>query len=242
MIQARKTVVPIISVVVILLISAGLLVYMKTSPRFEITRVGVRGNSRLVPETIVEYLSIPPHTNIFQIRPREIQQQLEKLPWVKTAKVFRNFPDKISIVLAERTPFALLKLDKLHLVDKEGVVLEAFASGNTITLPIITGTFVEHIDVDGENPKLRQALHAIHEIMNTSLPLFENVRKIRIQSLENATFISTDPSYPEIRLSLADYSQNVQRLQQLYPTLNLENLAYIDLRFDRRIIVPANKS
>lgn len=242
MIQARKTVVPIISVVVILLISAGLLVYMKTSPRFEITRVGVRGNSRLVPESIVEYLSIPPHTNIFQIRPREIQQQLEKLPWVKTAKVFRNFPDKISIVLTERTPFALLKLDKLHLVDKEGVVLEAFASGNTITLPIITGTFVEHIDVDGENPKLRQALHAIHEIMNTSLPLFENVRKIRIQSLENATFISTDPSYPEIRLSLADYSQNVQRLQQLYPTLNLENLAYIDLRFDRRIIVPANKS
>lgn len=242
MIQARKTVVPIISVVVILLISAGLLVYMKTSPRFEITRVGVRGNSRLVPELIVEYLSIPPHTNIFQIRPREIQQQLEKLPWVKTAKVFRNFPDKISIVLTERTPFALLKLDKLHLVDKEGVVLEAFASGNTIPLPIITGTFVEHIDVDGENPKLRQALHAIHEIMNTSLPLFENVRKIRIQSLENATFISTDPSYPEIRLSLADYSQNVQRLQQLYPTLNLKNLAYIDLRFDRRIIVPANKS
>ena len=242
MIQARKTVVPIISVVVIFLISAGLLVYMKTSPRFEITRVGVRGNSRLVPESIVEYLSIPPHTNIFQIRPREIQQQLEKLPWVKTAKVFRNFPDKISIVLTERTPFALLKLDKLHLVDKEGVVLEAFASGNTITLPIITGTFVEHIDVDEENPKLRQALHAIHEVMNTSLPLFENVRKIRIQSLENATFISTDPSYPEIRLSLADYSQNVQRLQQLYPTLNLENLAYIDLRFDRRIIVPANKS
>ena len=242
MMQVRKTVVPIVSVVVILLISAGLLVYMRTSPRFEITRVGVRGNSRLVPESVVEYLNIPPHTNIFQIRLSDIQQQLEKLPWVKTAKVFRNFPDKISIVLTERTPFALLKLDKLHLVDREGVVLEAFASGSTITLPIITGTFIEHIDVDGENPKLRQALYAIHEIMNASLPLFENVRKIRIQSLENATFINTDPSYPEIRVSLADYSQNVQRLQQLYPTLNLENLAYIDLRFDRRIIVPANKS
>lgn len=242
MMQARKTVVPIMSVVVILLISAGLLVYMRISPRFEITRVGVRGNSRLVPESIVEYLNIPPHTNIFQIQPRDIQQQLEKLSWVKTANVFRNFPDKISIVLTERTPFALLKLDTLHLVDREGVVLEAFASGSSLTLPIITGTFVEHLDVDKENPRLRQALHAIHEIMNASLPLFENVRKIQIQSLENATFINTDPSYPEIRVSLADYSQNVQRLQQLYPMLHLENLAYIDLRFDRRIIVPANKS
>jgi len=215
---------------------------MRTSSRFEITRVGVRGNSRLEPEPIVEYLDIQPQTNIFQIQLGEIQDRLETLQWVKTAKVFRNFPNKISIDLTERIPFALLKLDKLHLVDRDGVVLEALASGSVITLPIITGNFVEHIDVDGENPKLRQALHAIHELMNASPPLFKNVRKIRIQSLENATFISSDPSRPEIRVSLADYSQSVQRLQELYPTLNLENLVSIDLRFDRRIIVKANKS
>jgi cell division protein FtsQ len=242
MILVRKTVISVVSSLVILFLSGCLLVYMKTSPRFEITRVGVRGNSRLVPESIVEYLDIQPHTNIFQIRLDDIQKRLEALQWVKTVKVFRNFPDKISIDLTERTPFALVKLDKLHLVDRDGVILEALTSGNAITLPIITGSFVEQIDPKGENVKLRQALHAIHDLMNKSLPAFKNIRKIQIQCLENTTLLSSDPSYPEIRISLVDYSQNVQRLQRIYPTLHLEELAYIDLRFDKRIIVTSNKS
>ncbi len=240
--EVRKTVIPMVSFVVIVLIFGCLFVYMRTSPRFEVTRVGIQGNSRLEPEAIVEYLDIQPHTNIFQIQLSEIQKRLETLQWVKTVKVFRNFPDKISIDLTERIPFALLKLDKLHLVDKDGVILGALASSSAITLPIITGTFVEHIDVDGENPKLREALSAIHELMNASLPLFKNIRKIQIQSLENVTLISYDPSYPEIRMSFAEYNQNFQRLQRIYPTLDLKDLAYIDLRFDRRIIVKSNKS
>jgi len=242
MIRVRKTVIPVVSVVVILVICGGLLVYMNTSPRFEITRVGVRGNSRLVPEAIVEYLNIQPHTNIFQIHLDDIQKRLETLQWVKTVKVFRNFPDKISIDLTERIPFALVKLDKLHLVDSDGVMLGALTSGSEITLPIITGNFVEQIDLKGANVKLRQALDAIQALMNDSLPVFKNIRKIQIQSLENATLISSDPSYPEIRVSLVNYSQNVQRLQRLYPTLHPEELAYIDLRFDKRIIVKSNKS
>jgi cell division protein FtsQ len=242
MILVRKTVIPVMSFVAILLLSVCLLMYMRTSSRFEITRVGVRGNSRLVPESLVAYLNIQPHTNIFQIQPDAIQKRLETLQWVKTVKVFRNFPDKISIDLTERTPFALLKLDQLHLVDKDGVILGALASGSPITLPIINGTFTENLDIDGENPKLQQALHAIHELMNTSLPLFQNIRKIQIRSLENATFTSYDPSYPEIRVSLVDYNQNLQRLQRIYTMLHPETLAYIDLRFDRRIIVKSNKS
>ena len=237
MIPVKKTVIPAVSVVAIVLVSACLLLYMRTSSRFEITHVGIRGNSRLSPEAIVEYLNIQPQTNIFQIQLDEIQQRLESLQWVKTANVYRNFPNKISVDLTERIPFALVKLDQLHIVDKEGVVLGALASGSAITLPIITGKVVEQIDIEGENPTLRQALQAIHELMNASPPVFQHIRKIQIQSLENATFISHDPDLPEIRISLVEYNQNVQRLQQIYPTLSLENLAYLDLRFERRIIV-----
>lgn len=237
MIPVKKTVIPAVSVVAIFLVSAWLLVYMRTSSRFEVTHIGIRGNSRLTPETIVEHLNIQPQTNIFQIRLDEIQRRLERLKWVKTANVYRNFPNKISVALAERIPFALVKLEQLHIVDKEGVVLGALASGSAITLPIITGNVVEQIDIEGENPTLRQALQAIHELMNASPPVFQQIRKIQIQSLENATFISHDPDLPEIRISLVDYNQNVQRLQQIYPTLSLENLAYLDLRFERRIIV-----
>lgn len=214
---------------------------MQTSPRFEIERIGVRGHSRLVPQAVVKHLNIPPHTNIFQIQLDKIRQQLETLQWVKKAEVYRNFPNKLSIRLTERTPFALVKLDELHLVDLEGVILGIPASGSAIHLPIITGAFVENIDLQGENPKLGQALHAIDVLMHSSTPLFKNIRTIQIQSLENTIFFSNDPG-PELRVSLTNYQKNLQYLKRVYSELYVKNLASIDLRFEKRIIVSLNKS
>jgi hypothetical protein len=96
---------------------------------------------------------------------------------------------------------------------------------------------VGDIDIEGENPTLRQALQAIDELINASPPVFQSIRKIQIHSLDNATFISHDSDLPEIRISLVEYNQSIENLQRIYPTLALENLAYLDLRFESRIIM-----
>jgi cell division septal protein FtsQ len=242
MTSVKKTIIPVVSVLVISLCTVGLVVYMRVSPRFELCSIGIRGNSRLTPQEIVEHLNIQPHTNIFQIHLDEIHTRLNTLSWVKTANIYRNFPDQLSIEITERTPFALIKYDELRIVDSDGVELGALASGSAITLPIITGTFIEQLPLENDPLKLQHALHAIQELMNTSLPVFKDIRKIYIQSLDNATFMSYNEVAPEIRVSLTDYLPNLQRLQRIYPTLQLEQLAYIDLRFERRIIVKSNKS
>jgi len=240
MIPGKKTLIPVAGVAGIVAALVLLLIYMQNSAAFEVTHVGIRGNVQLNPENIVQHLNIPPHTNIFQIQLDEIQKRLETLQWVKTATVFRNVPNKLRIDIIEREPFALVKLDQLHIIDKDGVVLGALASGSAITLPIITGKIVESMNIDGENPQLRQALHAIERLMRASPPVVKDVRKILIHSLENATIISYDPTYPEVRVSLQDdvsSAKNIERFQQMFPMLQVENAAYIDLRFDKRIIV-----
>ena len=242
MVHMKKTLLPVVSGVGILVVLAGLLIYIQTAPTFDVTHIGVRGNMRLRPEEIAEHLNIPPHTNIFQIQLDEIQKRIETLQWVKTATVFRNVPNKIRVDIVEREPFALVKLDQLHIIDKEGVILGALASGSAITLPIITGKLVEQLMVDGENAQFQQALLAIDQVLQASPPVVNDVRKILVHSLENVTFMSYDASFPEIRLSLADYASGIQRLQHMYPTLYEQDVAYIDARFDRRIIVLTNKS
>jgi hypothetical protein len=123
-------------------------------------------------------------------------------------------------------------------------VLGALASGSAITLPIITGTVLESMRVKGENPQLRPAFQAIDRLVHVSPPVLKDVRKIVIHSLENATVTSYDSMYPEVRVSLLDDApaQNIERFQRMFPQLELEKLAYVDLRFDRRIIVMPNKS
>lgn len=241
MIYGRRSLISIVSMTLILLMSGSIVIYMRTSPRFEITRIGITGNAQLTATAIVEYLNLQPHTNIFQVRLEQIQQHLESLRWVKFAEVYRSFPDKLNITLAERVPFALLKLDELYLVDQDGVILGALASGSAIQLPIITGAILNRVDPDGENSELGEALYSISELMNPPNTPLKNIRKITIECLDSATFISNEP-FPEIRVSLREYRANFEHLQQIYPELHPENLAYIDLRFKKRIIVQSNKS
>lgn len=211
---------------------------MHASPRFEIVSLGIRGHSRLTPETIAERLDLQPHTNIFQVRLDDIQRKLEDMIWVKEARVFRNFPQKLSIHLTERVPFALVKLGELHLVDQEGVVLGALASGSEIRLPIVTGSFVQDVAQDGENTQLKHALQALGSLMNSSYPFSRPIRKVRIEGLENVMLVH-DGDFPDIHLSLLDYAQSFQRLEKIYPELEPEKLAVIDLRFDKRVVLRA---
>jgi hypothetical protein len=62
------------------------------------------------------------------------------------------------------------------------------------------------------------------------------VRKIRIEGLENVTVFSADSAL-EIRLSLLDYQQSLQRLDRIYSELQPDTLAAIDLRFEKRVII-----
>jgi cell division septal protein FtsQ len=240
MIAEKKTLIPLAGVIGLVAALVSLVVYMQNSSAFEITYIGIRGNMQLDPEDLVKHLNIKPHTNIFQIQLDEIQKRLETLQWVKTATVFRNVPNKLRIDITEREPFALVKLDQLHIIDKDGVVLGALASGSPITLPIMTGNMIESMNADGENPQLQQALRAIDRLMQTSPPVVKDVRKVLIQSLENATIISYDPAYPEIRVSLRDdaaSAKNIEQFQQIAPTLQVKEAEYIDLRFGELIIV-----
>lgn len=236
-----KTLIPLLCITVVLSIFGTLLFYMQTSPRFEIARIGIRGHSRILPEAIVEHLQLQPHTNIFQVQLDALKCKLETMHWVKSAEVYRKFPNKLSIILAEREPFALVKVDELFLVDREGVVLGALASGSAIRLPIITGDFVEDIHLEGENPKLASVFHEIDRLLTSSNPLFQYIRKIHIESPENVTMFCDD-TLPQIRVTLLKLQQGIQRLEKIYPELPVENIASIDLRFDKRIIVTPNKS
>jgi len=237
-----KTIIPLLCIAVVLSIFGAILFYMQTSPRFDITRIGIRGHALILPEAIVEYLHIQPHTNIFQVQLDTLKRKLETMQWVKSAEVYRNFPNKLTITLAEREPFALVKVDELFLVDVDGVVLGALASGSAIRLPIITGDFIEDIHLEGDNPKLASVFHAIDTLLNSSNSLFQPIRKIQIASPENVV-IFLDDSLPQIRLSLLNIQQGMRRLERIYPELSVEHIASVDLRFDKRIIVtPNNKS
>ncbi len=230
----RRVWIPGVCVVLSVMMAGGVAFYMRTSSRFEISKIGIRGHARLTPQAIVEHLNLPRHTNIFRVQLNDVQQKVESLPWIRQAKVYRQFPNKLSITVTEREPFALVKLDELYLIDRDGVILGSLASGSAIRLPIITGALLAQLGEQGASPQLQEAFRALDEVMRH--PLLQHVRKIRLECLENVVFLISDTS-PEIRLSLKTYQHGLQRLEKIYADMQKETLASIDLRFEKRIIV-----
>ena len=69
-----------------------------------------------------------------------MRRRIEAISWVRRASVMRRLPDRLVVTLEERVPFALWQHDrKLHLVDREGVLLSDRDLARWRSYPLIVG-------------------------------------------------------------------------------------------------------
>jgi cell division protein FtsQ len=91
---------------------------------FAVNEIRVEGRTRTARDAILRAVGAERGTPILAVSPAEARARLETLAWVRTASVERLFPDTLHIRLVERTPLALWQRQgKLHLIDREGVVI-----------------------------------------------------------------------------------------------------------------------
>jgi cell division protein FtsQ len=91
---------------------------------FAVRDIEVEGREMTAREDILHVLDAGRGTPILGISPLRVKQQLETLPWVRSAAVERRLPDTLYIRLDERKPLALWqRRGKLMLIDHDGVVV-----------------------------------------------------------------------------------------------------------------------
>lgn len=105
-----------------------------------VTDIKVEGRETTDRETILTALGAGPGTPILAISPRRAKEQLESLPWVRTAVVERRLPDTLYIRLVERKPLALWQHGgKIELIDHEGAVIRVTRLDRFAKLPMVVG-------------------------------------------------------------------------------------------------------
>ena len=63
--------------------------------------------------------------NIFLVSVAERKRELEKIPWVESATVMRLWPNRLRVLVKERTPVAFVAIgERIGLIDAQGVVME----------------------------------------------------------------------------------------------------------------------
>ncbi len=118
----------------------GLLAYGATSwvvarPWFALTTLEVKTPVTHVTEAQIRLVADRRvHGTFFTVDLEHVRESLEKLPWVREARVERRWPDTLVVSLAEQVPLA--RWNDNALVNGEGEVFVAAASGN---LPRLSG-------------------------------------------------------------------------------------------------------
>ncbi|MBV9964523.1 MAG: FtsQ-type POTRA domain-containing protein [Alphaproteobacteria bacterium] len=105
-----------------------------------VTNIEVEGRETTDALTVVAALSAARGTPILAISPSRAKQQLEALPWVRSAIIERRLPGTLFVRLTERHPLALWQHEGIQqLIDRDGTVIPVEDLGRFAKLPIVVG-------------------------------------------------------------------------------------------------------
>jgi cell division protein FtsQ len=219
--------------------------FATTSPRFrlrsdsEIELVGDAPNSRAEVEAQMHALV---GRNVFRIALDERKQELERIPWVESASVARIWPNRLRVLVKERTPIAFAALsDCVMLVDANGVLME-LSPQRDYSFPVILG-MSDNEPLSTRAPRVRQYLRLVHELDNgpgVKAQYSRDVEEVDLSDPEDVKVLAKG-GYEPILLHLGNqdfyarfmiFLSNVQRWEQ-----ERGKLRSVDLRYGPQVIL-----
>jgi cell division protein FtsQ len=105
-----------------------------------VSDIEVVGRSTTDIATILAALDAHAGTPILSVSPSRAKEQLEALPWVRSAAIERRLPGTLYVRLVERQPLGVWQHDgKQELIDRDGTVIRVPDLSRFAKLPTIVG-------------------------------------------------------------------------------------------------------
>ena len=105
-----------------------------------VSNIEVQGRETTDAATILAALSAQRGTPILAVSPSRAKQQLERLPWVRSAAIERRLPGTLMVRLVERHPLAVWQHSgKQELIDREGEVIPVKDLSHFSRVPTVVG-------------------------------------------------------------------------------------------------------
>ena len=122
------------------LVSGGmaLVEYAQHHPYFAAKDIVMSTDGQLTQEEVWTWVELSPGINILDFDVWETEQRLAQHPWIRTADVSREFPQRIHIVIREHHPVALIRREETTYLDATGEIF-VDPSSDVRDLPYLSG-------------------------------------------------------------------------------------------------------
>lgn len=222
------------------LVSAGWLGYARVmaSERLRVERVDVRGGRFLSDGEVRELLGSAVGENILEVDIEALKSQLRASPWVADATVRRNLPDALQVDVVERVPLALAELDRLFLMDADGVLIDLYGPQTAgFDLPIVRG--LKGLDGDSRRDRARRAGTLLADLGE----LASEVSEVVVEGTGELRVVLRGAG-EQLRLGAPPYRERFVTYLGLREELlaRCPDAEYFDLRFRDRIYAKRDES
>lgn len=196
---------------------------------FVVTDIEVEGRETTEPEAIMAALGAVRGTPILAINPGQAKENLQRLPWVRSASVERRLPHTLYVRLVERRPLALWQHGgKQELIDHDGTVIPNVDLTHFPHLPIVVG--------EGAPPHANALLDMLH-----TEPTLAGRVSAAIWVGERRWNLRIDHQI-DVYLPEEDAADAWSRLAELERTDSLlqRDVQVVDMRLPDRLVIRAN--
>lgn len=221
--------------------------YLLTSPRFRVASpadVTVEGNHYVSKEEIFAALGVRAGNsdgggNVFSTPLNERENQVESIPWVRSATVVRSYPHHLAVYVRERKPVAFVDVgSRMLMVDSQGVLLDPPEKGR-FDFPVVRG-----LDVRG-NPAGRASRLNLYQdfIRETSAKIASSgwvVSEVDLSDVGNLKALLVQNGQTLlVFFGNTGFLNRFENLMTVLPQLRKTNarIDSVDLRFRNQVVV-----
>jgi cell division protein FtsQ len=231
-------------VLIVGLVVAGLAVaarvaadWAQRTPLLATRSVEIAGARRLDASVVRATVGIEPGTNLFAVDVAAAEARVADLPGVRRVHVARHLPGRVTVLVEEREPYALVNANGLHWVDGEGYLVSTDVRPGSTGLPILTGVGAPAPGVATPPENLRAGLALLHVLQRTSGRLATRVSEVDLGRPHGPMLYLVDGV--EVRLGPDGWGERLARLDGVLAELDAsgERVASIDLRFRDQVVL-----
>jgi cell division protein FtsQ len=199
--------------------------------RLRVARVEVRGSRFLSEGEVRELLGPAVGENILGLDISALKARLRASPWVEDATVTRTLPDTLRVEVHERAPLALAEVERLYLMDEDGVLIDMYGPRTAgFDLPIVRG--LANVDVEARRARAERAGALLADLGD----LAAEVSEVEVEDSGDLRVVLRGDG-EVLRLGTPPYRASVLTFLGLRKELTTRcpDALYFDLRFRDRI-------
>ncbi|HTP03816.1 MAG TPA: FtsQ-type POTRA domain-containing protein [Nitrospirota bacterium] len=214
------------------------------SEAFQIAGVDVSGVRHVSQNELKNIAGVFTGQNIFRVNLEEAVRRARANPWVKEVRIYRRLPNRVSMVVSERLPAAVLDTGPgQFLVDSEGVIIDRLSKESASAQPLPTVAIKDYKARLGDQVGTEGMAEALTLLAELSARGGWKLAEITIKANSPETLSVMYADY-EFKLGSGNYSEKLRRLAEVMADVKQRNLniAYVDLRPERQAAVMVVKN